>query len=418
MPVITENPATFTESRISVDNGIYSVIITNYSNLQLEVNKEEEADAITIPAYAIGSIEVKPNMHLRVRKLNIDPNALILNPMRIYYSQNSAKTVDSIRPLASMPGYTMNTNIVNAPNIRIFEGQNYCVSNNQPITQYSNVTQIMFMAQNPLLPLTSQPAEEFVKSIKVNGFMLYMPTHWNHGANLSEYDTIFIGIQIDFCQLNNPIDTPYIFPMSSAYLYYSYDSNGNLDTNNYAPIHYQLLNYPTIANCIIVTLTSNVYPVNNLPYQIAIDNKAEQQRKNVILGGRRELGAYGSDTIQLTQTFNSAVTNNEIQLYNVFPWDVLLHLTYAEDGIEGTGTCSLLAVRAKFSDTSKMRYFMKQLNPAINTYKSYPLDIWLPANTTLYAVTTVTAPPVTRNLTIFVEAWRLENPYYHRDYDF
>jgi hypothetical protein len=111
MPIITSNIEEFTETRIAVDANTYSLTLTNYSNIMLEVVKEEVSASITIPAYAIANISVLPNLHLIIRRQNIDPNALILTGMQIYYSQNSSKISDSIQPLSNLPAYVMKTDI-------------------------------------------------------------------------------------------------------------------------------------------------------------------------------------------------------------------------------------------------------------------------------------------------------------------
>jgi hypothetical protein len=422
----------------------------------LEVVKEEVSASITIPAYAIANISVSPNMHLIIRRQNIDPNALILTGMQIYYSQNSTKISDSIQPLSNLPAYIMHTditapvniegtipitgtvsleagttvniasmpnvtiagtptvnigsgsitvnsgniNIANAPDVNVQStapqpGQGYCATITAYVgSAYNSITEVMFMAKNPLQPASQLPASEFTKSSRITGFMIAMPKSWINGVSSN------VTVTVDFYQRKDT-NTP-TYAIYTETLGFYYNSSG-VTVN---PVVYRQIDTPFMANCAIVTVHGTNTTPYYMTYQLAVDAITNNNR--IRINGRQGLGVSDCGIIKFEKQFTA--TGGFSNTIFICPSARYTHLTYAEDELDMNGTVRAMDVSVYDTTGTFRGRIMRQRSPSLLKPTDYNLDIWLPPSYTIKSNVTVTTSGIRRLLYIYYELWDIDEP--------
>jgi hypothetical protein len=468
MPIITSNIEEFTETRISVDANTYSLTLTNYSNIMLEVVKEEVSASITIPAYAIANISVSPNMHLIIRRQNIDPNALILTGMQIYYSQNSTKISDSIQPLSNLPAYIMHTDITAPINIEGTIPVTGTVSleagTTVNIASMPNVT----LASGTVVNIGSMPSVTIAGTPTVNigtGSISIANGNINI-ANTPDVNvnsaapqpgqgycapvTMYVAAgdyttqQVMF-MAKNPTQSPdslpsYEFNKSSRIsglmvamppswsgvstlisLFVDFYQVANAAPPIY-PIYSQYVSFyynangdcyqPIFYQRIDTPFMANCVVIratsdDNVlrPISFQVAIDAVPYTDRITLNGRQALGVAGCDVITHEAVYSTTGGHNDI-IFRA-PSTQYIHLTYAEDGYDMTGAVSTISVSLLDENQNFRGKIMRYDNPAVRVFKDYPLDIWLPPSWYLRADCLVTTVTVRRLLYMYYENWNI-----------
>jgi hypothetical protein len=292
-----------------------------------------------------------------------------------------------------------NINIANAPDVNVQSsapqpGQGYCATITAYVgSRYNAISEVMFMAKNPLQPANQLPASEFTKSSRITGFMIAMPKSWINGVSSN------VTVTVDFYQRKDT-NTP-TYAIYTETLEFYYNSSG--ETAN--PVVYRQIDAPFMANCAIVTVHGTNTTPYYMTYQFAVD--ALVSTTYMRMNGRRGLGVETCGIIKYVKQFTT--TGGFTDTIFICPSTSYTHLTYAEDELDMNGAVSAMDVSIYNTTGTFQGRIMRQCSPALKPI-DYNLDIWVPPTYILKANTTVTTSGIRRLLYIYYEAWNITIP--------